>query len=69
VRPPEQWIMTKRMAVDYVQAAAIADKMRTHTKTQVLVRWEPPAPGWIKLNTDGACKSNGEAGCGCNVNC
>ncbi|PNY12875.1 pentatricopeptide repeat-containing protein at1g02150-like protein [Trifolium pratense] len=63
VRPPEQWIMTKCMAVDYVQAASIAYNMRTHT-TQVLVRWEPPAPGWIKLNTDGACKSNGDAGCG-----
>ncbi|KAF7815494.1 ribonuclease H [Senna tora] len=29
-----------------------------------LVAWEKPSDGWIKVNSDGACKSDGKAGCG-----
>jgi hypothetical protein len=28
------------------------------------IKWLPPSTGWVKLNTDGAAKGGGEAGCG-----
>ncbi|GAU24057.1 hypothetical protein TSUD_388500 [Trifolium subterraneum] len=30
----------------------------------ILVCWKPPCEEWVKLNTDGACKLCGSAGCG-----
>jgi hypothetical protein len=32
--------------------------------SQILVRWRPPEEGWVKLNTDGACKEKDYVGCG-----
>jgi len=33
-------------------------------RSVVLVGWKPPAEGWVKFHTNGACSSNGVAGCG-----
>ncbi|KAM2975745.1 hypothetical protein FF1_001873 [Malus domestica] len=30
----------------------------------VPVFWRPPPVGWIKINTDGSCKGNGQVGSG-----
>jgi hypothetical protein len=31
----------------------------------VSICWNSSPEGWVKLNTDGASKSTGNAGCGC----
>jgi ribonuclease HI len=31
---------------------------------EVMIRWEPPLEGWVKLNTDGAAKAGTASGCG-----
>jgi ribonuclease HI len=33
-------------------------------RSTVWIGWKPPTNGWIKLNTDGACKGRTTAGCG-----
>ncbi|MCI24501.1 ribonuclease H protein, partial [Trifolium medium] len=34
------------------------------TREVRLVSWKPPPDGWVKVNTDGACKEGRIAGCG-----
>ncbi|MCI28245.1 ribonuclease H protein [Trifolium medium] len=29
-----------------------------------MIGWKPPVEGWVKVNIDGACKSESVAGCG-----
>jgi len=42
-----------------------ASKVETNViKEVILVWWKPPPIGWVKLNTDGACKMGEIGGCG-----
>ncbi|KAF7828673.1 ribonuclease H [Senna tora] len=46
-------------------ACSILDHQDNVARKEVLVAWEKPPKGWVKLNSDGAVKgSDGNAGCG-----
>ena len=55
--------MCKRIR-DYHLAMQANKVILEMPQSVVLVGWKPPVEGWVKLNTDGACSSNGAAGCG-----
>lgn len=38
--------------------------VKDYAKVTEILLWRPLTMGWVKLNMDGACKSNSVAGCG-----
>jgi ribonuclease HI len=47
-----------------MHADHVSSMIFRHNKEIVLIGWKPPPVGWVKLNSDGACKHDGSAGCG-----
>ncbi|CAL9021082.1 unnamed protein product, partial [Prunus brigantina] len=49
--------------LDWVKASS--GNCRNVPRTQVMLRWEPPGSGWVKLNVDGTCMTaSGKIGAG-----
>ncbi|CAL2276980.1 unnamed protein product [Prunus armeniaca] len=49
--------------LDWVKASSV--NCRNVPRTQVMLRWEPPGSGWVKLNVDGTCMNvSGKIGAG-----
>ncbi|MCI61928.1 ribonuclease H, partial [Trifolium medium] len=46
------------IAVRYNQDVTILNRQ------VVMVAWKPPRTGWVKINTDKACREDGRTGCG-----
>ncbi|GAU10179.1 hypothetical protein TSUD_416550 [Trifolium subterraneum] len=59
---PLQAIMRK---VEYYEnSSMLAGVMNPKQQTIAMISWRSPSEGFIKLNTDGACKLDRSAGCG-----
>ncbi|MCH94217.1 ribonuclease H protein, partial [Trifolium medium] len=52
------------MVGDYEQAACNGKIAMDKARSITMVGWTPPKEGYVKLNTDGACKNQQIAGCG-----
>ncbi|PNY10193.1 ribonuclease H [Trifolium pratense] len=63
-RPPQPVSLVAKFVRDYMHADLIFSKVFRHNKELILIGWKPPPVGWVKLNSDGACKHDGSAGCG-----
>jgi len=64
VRPTNPYQFVRKRIRDYQLAMQASKVILEMPRSVVLVGWKPPAEGWVKLNTDGACSNNGVAGCG-----
>jgi ribonuclease HI len=64
VRPYRQFHHINNMLSDYRNAAKASDVASDSNQSLVLVRWIPPKPLFVRLNTDGAYKEHKIAGCG-----
>jgi hypothetical protein len=60
-RPPYQWLSVEKMAKDYKSAVIETQMIQPATKSLVMIQWLPPEAGWVKLNSDWACKDDGRA--------
>jgi hypothetical protein len=49
---------------EYSNAVTASDVAAVRNKCMRLIRWKPPKPLFVLLNTDGAVKENRIAGCG-----
>ncbi|PNX87795.1 pentatricopeptide repeat-containing protein mitochondrial-like, partial [Trifolium pratense] len=63
-RPPELWRWIRKIACDYNMAMQEGRNMNRGRKSLVNIGWTPPNSGWVKINTDGARRLDGRAGCG-----
>ncbi|GAU11815.1 hypothetical protein TSUD_75660 [Trifolium subterraneum] len=52
------------MVSDYEKALRLNVVMTERNQMIAMIRWTTPRDEFIKLNTDGACKLDGSAGCG-----
>ncbi|GAU46467.1 hypothetical protein TSUD_402340 [Trifolium subterraneum] len=59
---PVQVIMQR--CREYKLAARASRVVTSVPRINVMIGWEPPSQGWVKLNTDGARKNERVAGCG-----
>ncbi|MCI28066.1 putative ribonuclease H protein, partial [Trifolium medium] len=63
-RPRYPWLQVQTNVANYKVAMKVGSVSNNTKKLEVLVRWNPPPEGWIRLNTEGSCKENKMAGCG-----
>jgi ribonuclease HI len=64
IRPLHEVHVIQQKVQEYKNAARLNRAMVEKPQTVALIKWNPPREGYIKLNTDGACKSGQLAGCG-----
>ncbi|MCI38672.1 putative ribonuclease H protein, partial [Trifolium medium] len=49
---------------NYVLADQALRLNNERRRVENLISWKPPPHGWVRLNTDGACRDDGLIGCG-----
>jgi hypothetical protein len=64
VRPVHTVRQVCQRVEEYYQARRTHEVMKHRESTIVHVGWLPPSGTFVKLNTDGAQKDHGPAGCG-----
>lgn len=47
-----------------MNATAMSYAVQVQQKLETNIHWQPPAKGWVRLNTDDASKDGRSAGCG-----
>jgi ribonuclease HI len=52
------------MACDYKMAMKHDNFVHPVPRTQIMIGWTALEAGWVRINSDGAGKENGYAGCG-----
>jgi ribonuclease HI len=50
--------------MEYRNATRLSNVLVEQTQTVALIKWHAPKEGFIKINTDGACRSDQLTGCG-----
>jgi hypothetical protein len=64
LRPIHPWRYILDCNLKYITADAGNIALPTRQQVEIGVAWQRPVEGWVVLNTDGACRRNGAAGCG-----
>jgi hypothetical protein len=64
IRPYRQFQHIVKLMGEYSNAVTASDVAAVRNKCMRLIRWKPPKPLFVLLNTDGAVKENRIAGCG-----
>jgi hypothetical protein len=59
---PVQYVMQRYREYMSADKASRVVTERPHTMTWI--GWKPPGEGWVKINTDRACKGKVTMGCG-----
>lgn len=62
LHPLEPIIQFSKRCWDYKQAIALHKSIRNENSGTIPIGWIPPCRSMIKLNTDGACKSDSSSG-------
>jgi hypothetical protein len=63
-RPQNQVQLILQKIMEYRNATRLSNVLIEQTQTLALIKWHAPKEGFIKINTDGACRSDQLAGCG-----
>ncbi|KAK2394949.1 hypothetical protein QL285_056723 [Trifolium repens] len=64
VRPVYTVQHVSKRVDEYYHASRVNDVMESRESMLMHIGWKPPTGSFVKLNTDGALKDNGSAGCG-----
>jgi ribonuclease HI len=64
IRPVQPVQLVMQRCREYRDAYKTRCIVSERPRSTVLIGWKPPIDGWVKLNTDGACKGRIIAGCG-----
>jgi hypothetical protein len=64
LRPTQPVSFVLQRCREYCNAVQAKEVMAEKPRRISWVGWKPPDVGWIKLNTDGACKEAYASGCG-----
>jgi ribonuclease HI len=63
-RPLNVVLAVSHRVKQYHQAMVLQQVLHNVERKVVMIHWQPPSEGWVKLNTDGAYKEGSVAGCG-----
>jgi ribonuclease HI len=64
LRPTHPWRYILDCNLKYITADANNIALPTRQQVEIGVAWQRPVEGWVVLNTDGASRRTGVAGCG-----
>jgi ribonuclease HI len=64
VRPPRPLPIIMKRVHEYNDAIINQRVVTSSERVEALICWKPPQASFVKLNTDGACKTDQVAGCG-----
>ncbi|PNY01766.1 ribonuclease H [Trifolium pratense] len=63
IMPNRPWLEISRRVQHYANQINVSSTVDLRNKVMTDIRW-PADPGWVKINTNGASKGGGVAGCG-----
>ncbi|MCI17069.1 ribonuclease H protein, partial [Trifolium medium] len=63
-RPQQHWLLVYKLVHNYKEVKQASDISTVTTRTEALIRWQPPQENWVRLNTDGSSKDSLTVGCG-----